>query len=387
VTVHDDVLGSDAPPSGRRRGRVVLGVVVLAALGLLVLRHARPPSATPQVEGLSVRVGSRVPGPGPVLVASYAVSWSARSPGWLLVDVDGPGAGSGPPVLPQPVLSGGEQSVRVPVDCSAPGVLSGSPGPYTLLLRPVDGRATRRVAAPPGTDLAAAARKACWDGQAEHLRVVGVVPDGHDGPTLRLKVTVADIGPTPVALRRVGGTETAALEPGGQHVFAVPLAVTCPLQDGVSTLSWEVGPAGAPPVTTVETSLDAVQVAIVQQAGRPVCGTPPPLRVIVLRVIPGGRGRFRLLLAIRARPGRAVLGQDPATLAAGVPPVLGTVPVELPQGRATALLTWTVSCRGPHRAAPVLPVRLDTGGTRWALDVPLRDPLLSEAAASACRTA
>ena len=192
---------------------------------------------------------------------------------------------------------------------------------------------------------------------------------------------VATLETAPVADLRADGEAAAEARVTGR----------CGTAGSPPSLSWAVGPQGAPPQLTLTTPLaPAAQRAIAQAMGV-LCSSPPPTTVAVVdaRAVPGSdvalrAGGAAVDLTLRVSTGgvSVALGSDPAGATSDSRRAFSYVELPGPVQDAEVTLRWEVPCVvAPNRSLPVL---ARTQRLAFASAVQLTGGLVDEAVSEAC---
>ncbi|MGD9955044.1 MAG: hypothetical protein AB7O74_03340 [Candidatus Nanopelagicales bacterium] len=387
------------PPSQRRRLPRGTGPVVLVALVALAAWMSLRPEPAPALAAEVAAVGlvPAVDIDGPV-VALYRVEPAAARTTVQVQGLVGPGVRASSAYADP---AGRGLRVAVMPDCAALPP-EGSAYGLGLTVTGAGGGTARGVVPAAGTvDWAAAIAERCWRRTtAAGLTLAGLTaePDLARG-IVRVSATLRNGTPNLVEVSALDVADVSTLEMAPASTLAaasraaVQSRVTgrCGTAGSPPSLSWAVGPAGAPPQLTVTTPLSQEQQRTIARAMGVLCSSPPATSVAVVSAAPapaaatatGERGAaVDLRLRVTSGAILVALGDDPSGATADARRAFSYAVLHGPVRDGEAVVRWQLSCEAPPAAA--LPLETRTQRLSFRSSVPLTGAVAQAAVREAC---
>ena len=394
-------LVADPPPARRRLPRATGPAVLVALVALAAWMSLRPePAPAVAAEVAAVGLVPAVDIDGPV-VALYRVEPAAARTTVQVQGLVGPGIRASS-AYAEPAGRG--LRVAVVPDCSALPPAGSAYGLGLTVTGP--GGATARGAVPTaGTvDWAAAIAERCWRRTASAgLTLAGVTaePDLARG-IVRVSATLRNGTSDLLAVSALDVADVSTLEmaPVSSLAAASRAAVEsrvtgrCGTAGSPPSLSWAVGPAGAPPRLTVTTPLSREQQRTIARAMGVLCSSPPTTSVAVVSAAPapaaatatGERGAaVDLRLRVTSGAVLVALGDDPSGATADARRAFSYAVLQGPVRDGEAVVRWQLTCDAPPTSA--MPLETRTQRLSFRSSVPLTGAVALAAVREACSAA
>jgi len=382
----------------RGTGPVVL-VLLVALAAWLSLRPEPAPAVAADVTAVGLLPAGDDDAP---VVALYRVDPAAARTTVQVHGLVGPGVRASSAYADP---AGRGLRVAVVPDCAAPPPEGSAYGLDLTVTSAGGGTAQGVVPAAAGpVDWAAAMVERCWrrttaagvalagltaepDLARGLVRVEAVLRNGTGGGLAVSALDVADVSTLETA-------PVSSLAAASRAAVQARVTGRCGTAGSPPSLSWAVGPQGAPPRLTVTTPLTPEQQRTIAQAMGVLCSSPPATSVAVVSARPappaataaGERGAaVDLRLRVTSGAILVALGDDPSGATADARRAFSYAVLQGPVRDGEAVVRWQLSCDASPATA--LPLETRTQRLSFRSSVPLTGAVAQAAVREACAAA